>query len=563
MSNATINLGGVAGIDGVVPVYEPDGRWTQWRLSDIFIGPMGPGAKRYVPKVDDWVIDTETMAYYEVVSIDPATLAARLKAINPLKQDQTFSNADLILGVGPGSLGDTFRAYLNKNVIPYTLTVDSRLHSYTAEAESFTIFRGNDVPGSANPISQLYNPSNQLIGTSIPMVLAAITGDNRTIKSYPTCYTIADMASGEVVTMITYSDTGHQVSKVELKVEESQLTPLVDASNKYVTNISLESPWISPNDPNVLQFPMNLNMSGLSLVGVVSYNDGSVKRYPVNNTVFSLRGLDDFVSTYAGQKFNLVLDYKLQPGDVALGVATTPAGSVTRLYSALTTNFEGMYSPKLFAYPVWIDPINGYRLEWWLYDMERRLASLVTPFVKVNANSQPFQPIGYGYKQTLGVTINLRDVNPSGLAINHVQVIDIVLRQPGDGRTSNWAVGFIPNQSPLFGEGNAALMNVVDQNQMKINIACGETVKADWLERIYYRTMPLTDQGREARPPAPTHFALCTKDWEVDYPIDQWDQTLTSNYTIANSGTIFIKFFVRTPDTDIQLSIAAMPVYAQ
>lgn len=556
-----ISTNGIIGSDGVKPVHDPLGRWTTWALHELFLGPLTPGSGRYVPKIKDLVFDVDSSAWYKVVALDRTTLEPTLVPVTPLAQDQKFDNADVILGVGPGGISDTFRIYLNKKVLPHTLTVDSRLHSYTAEAERFTIFRGTDIEGTSKPISQMYNQGGEMVGTSIPMKLAETTGNNRTIKSFPMCYTTQDIPNGEKLVLIAYSDAGHQVTKVELLVENTEFVPVANAAVKQIVNISLESPWISPSDPSMLRFPVNVPLNGLSLIGVVSYSDGTKKRYPVNGTKFSIRGLDNFVSSYAGQEFDLVLDYRPSSDDVALGLLTSQTGSVIRRYKGLTTNYEGMYSPKLYGYPVWINALQGYRLEWWLYDMERRMAQLVTPYVSVNDNSAPFKPTGYGIKQSLGVSINLKDVNPSGLALNHVQTIDIVLRQPGTARTSNWAIGFVQNQEILFGEDNHASGTIINQNLMQIDISCGETVLANWLDRIYRLTKPLSDQGREVKAPDPTHFSVCTPNWEVTYPIAKWKDVLSLNYTVLNSSTVFVKFFVRTPDTDIQLSIAGLPVY--
>ncbi len=560
-TTTTLSTVGIVGSDNIVPVYDPAGRWTIWALQEIYVGTTG--ANRYVPKVNDWVVDYTTNTFYTVAAIDATTLMPTLNPINPLAQNQQFSTADLIMGVGPGGISDTFRVYLNQAVMPYTLTVDARLHTYSSEAVTFTIYRGTDLAGSSIPISQVYDASNQLIGTSVPLTLATDQGDVQTVKAFPTCYTTQSIPDGEKLVLITYSAAGHQVSKVELLVENTQFVPLANSGVKYITNISLESPFLSPSDQNTLAFPVNVNLSGLSLMGVVSYSDGSSTRLPVNNTRFSLRGLDNFVSTYAGQQFDLVLDYKLSVGEIALGVQTTPAGSITRLYAGITTNYEGMYSPKLYGFPVWQDSVNGYRLEWWLYDMDRQLSTLVTPYVRVNNNSPAFNPLGYGYNQALSVSINMQDVNSSDLALIHVQTINIILRQPGTARTTNWAIGFEPNQQILFGENNFAKMTLVNQNQMTLDITCGETTLANWLNRMYTLVDPLYDPTSETAPPTPTYFSVCTTSWEVAYPITQWNQALTLGYSVADSSTIFIKFFIRTQQTDIQLAIAALPVYEQ
>lgn len=557
-----ISLNGISGSDGIVPVLDPNSRFTIWSLDQIFMGQGTPGEGRYVPKAKDWVIDLEAAKFYTVLSIDAVTLTPRLKAIDPLKQDQQFSDADLILGVGPGTIHDTFRIYVNKNVVPHTLTLDSRLHVFTEESERYTVFKGSRETGDAKPISQLYNQSGELIGTSIPLAVVAKQG-NISTKGFPGCYTTEDLQDGDVVVVITYSDAGHEISSAELKVVNTEFTPVADASTKYITSISLESPFISPSVPNEVRYPMNVPLNGLALVGVVNYSDNSKVRMPVNNTKFRVRGFEQFISTNAGISFDLVLDYVPSANEVALGLQLTSAGTVSRRYTAITTNFEGMYSPKLFCYPVWVDPVNGYRLEWFLYDMERRLAMLVTPYVKFNPNSKPFDPVGYGFRQSLAVTINLKDVNPSGLAFNHVQTVDVVLRQPGDARTTNWSVGYLPHQDILFGDNNFAKTTIIDQNQMTIDVSCGETDKAAWLQRLYRLVYPLTDQLREVQAPDPTHFTISSNSWDVVYPIDKWNEVLTLNYTLANNATVFIKFLIRTPDTDIQLAIAAMPCYAQ
>lgn len=554
---------GIAGTDGAVPVYDPERSFKIWNLDEIYTG--GPGENRYVPNVKDLVIDSSgvDLEWFKVTALDITTLIPRFAPVNASNQNQQFSNADILIGVGPGTITDTHRVYLNKNVLPHTLTVEGRLHCYAVNAESATIYRGTDIAGTAKIISQLYDQSNQIIGTAIPLVLAQIDGDNRSVKVIPMCYTTEDMPDGEVVTVVIHADDGHVVSKAQLLVENTDFVANANAGAKVITGISLESPFLSQADPTVIQFPLNVPLAGLSLIGVVSYNDGSKLRMAVDQSKFSMFGFNDFISSVPGVPVPLVLSYQMSAGETANGMSVTPQRTITKKFSAITTNSEGMYTPKLYGYPVWVDALNGYRLEWWLYDLDRNLATLATPYVRINTNSAAFDPLGYGRKQTLGVSINLRDINPNGLGYIHVQTVDIILRQPGTDRTSNWAVGFDPNQTIYFGENNHAKTTLVNQNLMTIDITCGETDLTAWLERIYRLVKPLTDVSKEIQAPNPTYFSICTTSWEVAYPISQWNQVLQLGYTINNSDTVFIKFFQRTPDTDIQLAIAAMPAYQQ
>jgi hypothetical protein len=386
-------------------------------------------------------------------------------------------------------------------------------------------------------------------------------GINKAVKAIPTCYTSEELPDGEILTIVAYADDGHVVMKCQVLVENTAFIATSDSSAKYITGISLDSPFISDADPTLIQFPLNVPLVGLSLTGVVHYNDGSALRMPVDQTKFSLFGFNNFVSTIPGQSFKLTLAYRLSENEIVFGSTVGENRTITQSYDARTLNKEGMYTPKLYAYPVWQNPIDGYRLEWFMYDLDRKLATLVTPHVKFNTNSQVFDGIGYGRKQSLGVSVNLKDVYPSGLAYMHVQTIDIILRQPGTARVTNWAIGFDPGQTILFGEGNYARSTFINTNMSKIRIDCGEETVDDWLDRLYYMTKPLTDQEMESAPPKPDYFSVGTANWEAAYPISQWNAELTLGKVIPDSGTVFIKFFQRTADTDIQLSIAAMPVY--
>lgn len=551
---------GVVGIDGVEPVYEPDARFTTWALQEVYLGQNGAG--KYVPKVNDLVVDRDVYKWYKCISIDQSTLVPHLIDAKAPGQNDTLTDLDQFLGVGPGTVTDTFRAYLNKNVQPHSLTVEQRIYIKGSRSETAKIFRGSDASGNAKVISQIYNQNNEVIGNSIRLELASIDGQNIATKSVPTCYTMEDMPNDEIVTLVAYADDGQVVAKCQLLVENTQFVPNADASTKYVVGISLESPFLSQADPSVISFPVNMPLVGLSLIGVVHYSDGSASRMPVDGNRFSIFGFNGFVATQVGQTIPLVLKYLLANNEVAYGVSTTPDRGLVRNYKAITSNRDGMYSPKLFGYPVWIDPINGYRMEWFLYDLDRNLSILATPYVTFTSNSPAFNPTLYGYKQSVIAQVNLKDVNVSSRNIQHVQPIDIILRQQGNARTTNWAIGFDPGQDIFFGDNNNHVASTyVNDNLTKVDITSGETTLEAWLQRMYWLTKPLHDPSRETAAPTPTYFSVGTRDWEVAYPIAQWNQQLTLGHAVANNSTLFIKFFVRTADSDVQLAMAGVPVW--
>jgi hypothetical protein len=326
----------------------------------------------------------------------------------------------------------------------------------------------------------------------------------------------------------------------------------------------MESPFLSENDPDLLLVPMNVLVNNLSLMGVVNYSDGSKIRLPVDGTKFSIAGIQDqgYIATVVGQEFPIVLSYTLSSGEVAYGTSVGENNVFSRLYTGRTEKMEGVYTPKLFGYPVWIDEISGYRLEWYLYNLDRNLAQRVTEKVKYSATvGDLFNPTGYGYRQNLTVSINLNDVNGSFKSMNFAQTIDITLLGPGTDRTTNWTVGFSPNQNPPYGRDNSAEYKLINQNLSSVKINLSESVKETWLNRIYYQTEPLFDSQKEIKAPEPNAFAFVVNGVEQEFPIDQWSSELELSGTLDNSGTLFIKFFKNLDSGRLELGVSALPVY--
>jgi hypothetical protein len=547
----------IAGIDNVTPIYQPNARWTSWNLNEIYFGQQGQN--KYIPNVNDFVVNVDTGEIWKVESLDPVTYVPTLVRMQII---ETGTLSDVLLGVGPGTESDTYRVYIDKSVVPYTLAVDARLKVAGSMVSKAMLFRGSQLDGSAVVISALYDQSGTLLGQAIPLELVAMENNtNIAIKTVPVCNTMADIPDGEIITAVFYSDAGKVVSKRQLLAENTAFIRNTDTSVKYITSISLESPFLSQADPTLIQYPLNVPLTGLDLIGVVNYSDGSKSRLPVDGTKFTVFGFDGFISTIVGQKFNVVLKYSLSQGEVIYGANAVNGEFITKTYKATTTKAEGSYTVKLFGYPEWSNAINGYHMEWFLCNLDRSVIYRVTPYVVYNANSPAFVPTAYGIVQHLSVSINLQDVNGSFKAYRYVQTMDVTLLGPASARTTNWTIGFAPNQTPQYGLNNYASTTFINQNYWEVYVNSGATSQDEWLQRIYYDTLPLFDTSNEVAPIKPNYFALVFGNESIEYPISEWNNKLTISNAVPDNTNLYIKFMFKTPDNELQLSISALPIY--
>lgn len=555
------SLGGVVGTDNIAPIYNPYDRWQVWNMSEVYLGTIGQG--KFVPKIDDVVfeIDGNSIIRYIVRDINPTTMVATLQQESPVQADP-LTPEDIIFGIGVSTPSETYRVYIDKSVNPYTLSVDARNKVYGSMTNYCKIFKGVDTSNGGIVISRMYDTNNNFLGENIPLELAAYDNiTNHSIKVVAPAYTNADLQDGEVVTAVVYNAQGGVVSRRQMLVVNSAFIRSPDASKKYVTNISLKSPFLSSTTDRLIEYPINVPLNGLNLVGRVTYSDGSYQEYPVDGTRFSIFGFDGYLATIVGQRINLVLKYNLQPNELSYDLTSGNPAQISVEYQAVTLNVDGSYNLKLFGYPVWIDDVNGYRLEWFLYNLDRNIKYNVTPYVVINTDYRPFNPTLYGTVQRLNVSINIQNANGAFKSYIHAQVIDIVLNKRGVERGNNWTVGYSPDQTPRYGVDTYATAHFLNTNQWRIRLDAGAANFDTWLERVYSRTEPLFDNAVEVAPVVPNWFSLTVGATTVEYPIAQWNSEFIFNGTVQNNSTVYVRFFKRTNETDLELAMAGMITY--
>ena len=317
---------------------------------------------------------------------------------------------------------------------------------------------------------------------------------------------------------------------------------------------------MSSTDPNTLLVPINVPISSISMMGVVSYNDGSNVQLPIDGTKFSLMGLRSFVPTIENIEQPIVLKYSLSTDEVVFGGLGGTNTEKTKPYTIKTVPTDGTFNVKLFYYPIWIDAMNGYRLEWFMYNMDRNSSLLVTQYVTVAPNTIGFQPKAYGVNQSFVVSVDLQQINGNNNQYVFTQNVDITLIQNGVSAGTCWTTAYEYNQTPRYGVNTFAATNFVNQNLTKLHLDSGAATLTDWLNKVYYATIPLIDANTEVELPVPTHFQVLVNGQWHDFDVALWNTELTINSAIPNYSTLFVRFIKRTQANDLHLSIAGLTV---
>ena len=542
----------VKGTDGFSPDYDEEAFWKTWSVNEIWTG--GAGKDRWVPKVKDHVCDPETFETWIVDHLDPVSLIPTLRAIKPAGLTFEVTDEDVLFGVGPGAQPETYRAFLNDTVFPHTMSLDPRWMPKGTFVSYVKVFLGTDTSPQGTVISKVYDASGNFISNNVSLEMVALNTHTNYAVKIPRRFNVTEKhVDAERVTAVAYADDGHVIERRGFLVENTDTIADITASLKYVTEISLESIWLSETSADQLNYPLNIPMDALNLYGVVHYSEGPPLRLPVDGTKFSMLGLEGRLSTVVGQPHDLVLRYALSKGEQAYASGGVNNAYITKPYKIVTTNPNSSIAVKLFGYPVWEGDAVGYKMKWFLLNLSRNVYFDVTDYVRFMDNTGAYDPKLYGYLQRKAVALNLRDVSPTFIPFVHTQVVDIVLEQPANNdQEPNWTVGTESSDTyPRFGT------KVWGRKVgLLVNFAAGNTSVDEWLDHYYYKTRPLIGPS-ETKALYPTHFAVTVNGVTTEWPISNWNADLALASTIPALSTAVIRFFKRVPSGDIHLSYAA------
>lgn len=555
---------------------DPDRGFRMWNrsemppstvvISDAYRQPVDDdkgiqGNGKWVPNPNDLVIDF-IQGFFIVLEVDHTTGQSVITRWKQPEEIEVPDDTDPLLAEHPGPPRESFRIFLDTSVTPFTLSVDPSFYLLGSMVDSYKVFLGTDInPDTGTVISQFIDKGNNFLGTSIPVETMAVPGATTNVVKVPiTGYTTTRMDNGETVSLVAYRDDGSQVYRTTMVVINSALARSADGAKRYIKGIQVDSPFLSSSDPQTIEFPMNVTIESLPMSAIVTYHNGDKIRYPIDGSKFSLFGIRDYVATVVGQRFPLTLAYQLSDDEISYMEEPTANRRITKPYQAFTSTVDGSYEVKLYVYPQWISPMAGYRLTYWMYNLDRQTYYDVTQWVELGSNSLPFDPLLYGTLQRITVAIDLNKVDGMFAPYRHVQNFQITLLGRGDVAGDIWEVYFTTEQKAAFGRGLSATVEYINTNDWYLYLRNGFPGIGPWIRAMYEAIEPQHDQRRETEAPTPTHFLVRFKNNTYEYPIEAWDQDLMVNNDLDDGELLYIHWINRQFDTDLQLGVTALPI---
>jgi hypothetical protein len=556
-------------------VYELDRLNSSFNLANLYMyrliddsSDVIKGDGDFVPNVDDVIYDFK-LGWFRVGHVDLTSYTVDLVFWEPPKNDSDVGVDDVLLGVGPGYSSESWRVLLDTRVFPHRLDIDMKFFMYGVEAKEVRIFRGVNTTDTGEVISAYYS-QGEYVSDAIPLDFA---GQhilyNKAIKAPAQGYTTKEgLLDGQIVTVVTYSNSGAPTSYAKMLIMNTNLTRHANDSMKRVKSIEVISPYLSKTEPNTLEVPVDSTMETLVMRAKVTYADGSSRTMDIvdedANGKFKLLGLKWWSPSQTGRPQGLKLVYELSESEeYSYLQGETVNGKVITSYRIIGIPVDPARSLKVYAFPVWLNSMQGYGLEYWLYDLDRQVArSIPKGAVALAENSPPFDGLEFTSVQHLRIGVTLKAVDVEYGEDVHTQQIQVALLRDGGLNMANWKVKFSGAQEVWFGNGTNAIVHALTGGISTVNVSQELTDYSVWLKQLYYSIDPLYDPQTELAGLEPTHFIITTKTRAFKVPITSWRQDINFVTDLGEGETLYLKWVKETASGDLQLGISGLPQHS-
>lgn len=532
--------------DVTMPRLDPDRGYRIWTMDEIYTGGNAKG--KFVPNVGDRVdVYTEGNSLIEkrVVAVDSVTLLSTLEDIHRPKLTEGLDENQFV-GVGPGYQSETWRIFLNKDVTPHLLMVDTNFHVKGTEAHYMRLYKGREIGQNGLCISQYRDSTENAYSQNVPLYTLDTRHDGSPAYKRPqVCHVSEHLEHGDEVTAVIYTQSGTigSVNTFRVVLGSFPYAHLDNTQTKVVVGIALDTPFLSNTDDRLIEVPMNLQLDGLFTMAKVLYSDGEELLLPISGGRFKINGIEGYIATRHSQTGKIGLTYHLADNEVGWNGNTGANRHITEIYRYQTVSKEGSYSPTINVIP-WFDTLtNKYQLDYWLTNLDRDILINVTNQVEYSQNRIPFNGSQFGGFQEINIALQLDRLEVGIEPYRYVQRFNIGLN--GTPLTSEipYLLNYGTGTTDYYGEFNLMQVRpttISGEYQFNLNGIANHANLQTFLERTYYRAQPAFDFRLEVKAPEPTHFKISDRTMvhSTDYlGINQWNNTITlSDLNFADQG---------------------------
>lgn len=557
----------MAVVDTVTPILVDDYRKEigpkLWHYDQIYLGPditkydNQSISRRYVPVAGDIVFSPSTGDW--IVTEVSQNYIPILVPRNVHTNDTDVSDSIIIPSSMYSRRCDVI--YVDNTVTPIRYYVNPRVYINGSHATHYKIFLGNNISSNGNSLIAVYNNYNQIVSDSMDLELAAFAtaATNQSIKTPKTGYLKELPSEGDIVTLVIFANDGTELDTIPLVVAYENFV-VASGTTRTITNIQLDSPYISSNDSSVVEIPRNMNINALALFGIVNYNDGqSPLRLPVNGNKFSLLGADAYTASVDMSSVGVVLSYALGDDESAVGTTGNNIRAITKNYRIKTLPSDAAYSVKLFVIPFWNKQLAKWNLQYVLYDLRRDMHQNVTSLVELD-DDYKFNPDLFAQRQTVQVAINLMNVGPQYKFYRPVQSFYITLIKTGEVQNADSYYNLAYSTDVILGPSLVANRRVLGANTT-IDLSCGLTTVDDYIAKIYNK-IEVIYTSDSAAPPRPSGFRLrkLGSDTFVTLDISQITSMNQTSETWTQGDTAVVEFISISAGVEVELGTLAYPV---
>lgn len=502
-------------------------------LPDLYTGPDGTG--ELVGEVNDLVIDFDTGFFRVVDVID------NISSLRPWTPPVTTTISDNLGAIGLLNANAEEFLFLDTTVTPHRISIPSSVTFAGSQKKYAKLFFGSDLTEATGTVVSAHYEDGRYISENIPLERVIVSDHtNDALKTMKESYINTKLQDNELVTLVVYSETGAPTDIREFRVYNTNYVKSLQVRESYITSIELNSSMFSDSDSTLLEIPMNTSLRELDITATIRYRNEQSRTVAIDGNKMRIDGIDNYISNTDGKQANINLVYSLDDGEYTLNANGNKVRYINQKYKVVTKATEGNYTVKLFVVPVWVDDTTGYKLEYYMYDLDRGDYFYATPFVELGSSSQTFKSKLYGAEQWLTVTVDVAKVNRNSKPYRHVQKFAVSLLTNGLSKTTPWLVRYEDDGKLEYGHNLQATLTYQAVNDWRVDISNNLANTTSFLNNVFYATKPLINTEVEKVTPTPTHFILNIGGRETEHVLSEWNNTMNSTVGGVEGETVLI-----------------------